>query len=400
MQSIPTFSLLATILSLSPKISGFMGISVGVGVWIPGNAPPPASTDNVEYIALQSFKSSISDDPNAILSSWSGPNICSYKGIFCSDPPEPLSSASLVVAIVDLNRANLAGTLTPDLSLLSHLSALHLNSNRFCGSIPLSLSNLEYLYELDLSNNLFSGPFPSSTLQIPNLIYLDLRFNSFSGQIPDELFQNPNLDAIFLNNNQFQGEIPDSLWSSSASAINLANNQLTGSIPASFGYSEPGLKEILLPNNRLTGCIPEGVGYVTGMQVLDLSFNSLTGHLPDSISCLDGIEVLNIAHNKLSGDLPEVVCDLRNLLNLTVSYNFFSGVSDDCTRLLFRNVGFDLAGNCIPGRDLQRPAPECDGTSAGGLSCLRVPGMRPAGCGGAGGDGMSGLPYFFRVSVP
>ncbi|KAK8935789.1 Pollen-specific leucine-rich repeat extensin-like protein 1 [Platanthera zijinensis] len=394
MQWILSF-LVASVLSLSPEISAFMGISAGVGVWINARPhSPPPTTDTVEYSALQSFKSAISDDPTGILSSWIGPDVCSYKGIFCSDSPEPVpSSPSTVVAIIDLNRANLAGTLTPFLSLLSHLSALHLNSNRFSGFVPSSLRDLQYLSELDLSNNLLSGPFPSATLEIPNLIYLDLRFNSFSGELPNELFQK-DLDAIFLNNNQFQGEIPFTLWSSPASAISLANNQLTGSIPPSFGYPVSGLKEILLLNNKLTGCIPEGVGYATGMQVLDLSFNSLAGHLPDSISCLVGIEVLNIAHNRLSGELEEVVCDLRNLVNFTVTYNFFSGVSNDCARLLFRNIGFDLAGNCIPGKDLQRPEPECGGTPAGSLSCLRVPGMRPTACGDAGGGGMRGFPYF------
>ena len=141
------------------------------------------------------------------------------------------------------------------------------------------------------------------------------------------------------------------------------------------------IKEILFLNNQLTGCIPEGVGLFTEMQVLDVSFNALMGHLPDTISCLQDIEVLNLAHNKLSGELSDVICSLRSLANLTVAYNFFSGFSQQCSRLFFRNVGFDFSLNCIPGRDMQRPQPECSVIPGGSLSCLRIPAPRPLVCG-------------------
>ncbi|PKA59018.1 Leucine-rich repeat extensin-like protein 4 [Apostasia shenzhenica] len=403
LHSFPFFFLLLSV-SL-PKASSFMGISAGVGIWINGRggragfAAPVPNAEGDEYRALQAWKAAIFDDPNGILSSWVGADVCSYERVYCSDPPEPISSASSVVAVVDLNGANLQGTLVDELSLLAHLSVLHLNSNRFSGPVPDPFRDLHYLSELDLSNNLFSGPFPTSTLLIPNLVYLDLRFNSFSGRIPDELFEK-ELDAIFLNDNKFEGEIPMGIWASAASAITLANNQLTGSIPANFGYMGSGVKEILFLNNKLTGCIPEGLGYLTGMQVLDLSFNSLTGRLPESLSCLAGIQILNVGHNKLTGELPELVCELRSLVNLTVAYNFFSGVSDDCTRLGFRNVGFNLSGNCIPGMGMQRPAPECEGGApAGSLNCLKIPGTRPMACTAAGGMTAT-LPGFFRASVP
>ncbi|KAL0410565.1 UNVERIFIED_CONTAM: hypothetical protein Slati_3646200 [Sesamum latifolium] len=142
-----------------------------------------------------------------------------------------------------------------------------------------------------------------------------------------------------------------------------------------------GIKEILFLNNQLTGCIPQGVGMWADLQVLDVSSNSLMGHLPDSLSCLSAIEVLNVAHNKLSGELPDLVCSLRRLLNLTVAANFFSGLSQDCDNLFFRNVGFDFSLNCIPGKEMQRPEPDCSAVPGGGLSCLRIPSARPFVCG-------------------
>ncbi|XP_058074126.1 leucine-rich repeat extensin-like protein 6 [Magnolia sinica] len=374
--------LLQTLSSQAALVAGGGG---GSGIWIgagagttPQNAPTPASPNfSREITALQAWKSAITDDPFGYMATWVGPDVCSYRGIFCAQPPG-MFPESLVVAAIDLNRASLQGTLVKELSLLTDLSILHLNSNRFSGTVPNTFKDLINLSELDLSNNQLSGPFPSVTLLIPRLIYLDLRYNHFSGPISPELFTK-GLDAIFLNNNLFDGQIPDNLGNSLASVITLANNKFTGELPPSLGYMGPSLKEILLLNNQLTGCIPEGVGFLTEMQVLDVSYNSLTGHLPDSISCLDEIEVLNLAHNQLSGFVPDIVCTLKSLVNLTVSFNFFSGFSQECSRLFF-HAGFDFSGNCIPGKNMQRPPPECIGVP-GSLNCMRTPSARPPMCG-------------------
>lgn len=149
-----------------------------------------------------------------------------------------------------------------------------------------------------------------------------------------------------------------------------------------------GIKEILFLNNQLTGCIPEGVGMWTDLQVLDVSSNSLMGHLPDSLSCLSDIEVLNLAHNKLSGVLPNLVCSLRSLVNLTVAENFFSGVSQDCNRMV---PGFDFSLNCIPGKEMQRPQPDCSAVPGAGLSCLRIPSAKPLVCGTMVGAGFTSV---------
>lgn len=137
------------------------------------------STLNNAYIALQSWKSTIKDDPKGILNSWVGSNVCDYKGVFCQDSS---------VTGIDLNHGGLEGILVKELSLLKDMTLLHLNSNSFTGTIPDSLKDLFALTELDLSNNQFSGPFPTIILQIPNLAYLDLRFNLFSGPIPNLVF--------------------------------------------------------------------------------------------------------------------------------------------------------------------------------------------------------------------
>lgn len=367
-------------------ISGEVAGSSGGGIWISGGItnnnpiqkPNPNPNNKNAYMALQAWKSAITEDPNGILTNWVGPNVCSYKGIFCSNSQNDPSNTPNIVGI-DLNYGNLKGTLVKDLSLLTDLSLLHLNTNRFSGPIP-SLSFLSSLSELDLSNNRFSGSFPTTVLSIPNLIYLDLRYNEFSGPIPEILFDN-KLDAIFLNNNRFSGQIPSNLGNSPASVINFANNNFSGQIPFSLGYMGPRLKEILFLNNQLSGCIPEGVGIFQDLEVLDLSSNSLMGHLPDTISCLSNIEILNLGHNELSGELPDLVCELKNLLNLTVSSNFFSGFSSECEKL--GNYKFDFSFNCVGGRDMQRPEGQCSAVPGEGLNCFRVPGgTRAVACAG------------------
>ncbi|KAG6588010.1 Leucine-rich repeat extensin-like protein 4, partial [Cucurbita argyrosperma subsp. sororia] len=375
------------------SVNGGIGVGItignggGPGVWIGGNggktpSGPPTPRLNRGYAALQAWKSAITSDPLGILSSWVGPNVCSYKGVFCAQVQDEMTSSPVdIIAGIDLNHANLAGTLVNQLSYLTEITLFHLNSNRFSGTVPDTFRQMSSLQELDLSNNLFSGPFPITTLYIPNLVYLDLRFNDFSGPIPEDIF-NKKLDAIFLNNNHFDGELPQNLGNSPASVINLANNKLSGNIPTGFGILGSSLKEILFLNNQLTGCIPEGIGLFSEMQVFDVSFNSLMGHLPDTLSCLNDIQILNFGHNRLSGVLPDLICSLKSLVNLTVSFNFFSGVSQECSHHFLGNLGFDFSGNCIPGRNMQRPPPECSMIPGGSLNCLRLPPVvKPLVCG-------------------
>ncbi|KAL1210657.1 Leucine-rich repeat extensin-like protein 6 [Cardamine amara subsp. amara] len=327
-------------------VGGGVGVGIGGGgVWIGGgvnnggnrNTVPGSASNNGAYSALQAWKLAITEDPSGVVKTWVGSDVCSYKGVFCSGQS---------ITSIDLNHANLKGTIVKDLALLSDLTILHLNSNRFSGQIPDSFKSLASLQELDLSNNRFS-----------------------------ELF-NKRLDAILLNNNQFVGELPRNLGNSPASVINLANNRFSGEIPTSFGLTGSRVREVLLLNNQLTGCIPESIGMFSEVEVFDVSYNSLMGHVPDTISCLSAIEVLNLAHNKFSGEVPDLVCSLRSLINLTISFNFFSGISSECSRISF---GFDFSGNCIPGRNSQRPQPDCSGYSGGSLSCLRIP-TQPLAC--------------------
>ncbi|KAJ1384359.1 Leucine-rich repeat [Sesbania bispinosa] len=307
----------------------------------------------ISHTALQAWKHSIIYDPNNITSNWSGIHVCNYTGIYCA--PAPDEPHIFTVAGIDLNHANITGSLPDELGLLTDLALFHINSNDFCGSLPDSFRNLHLLYELDISGNRFSGPFPEVVLHIPSLKYLDIRFNEFQGNIPSSLFD-LKLDALFINNNKFQFSLPENLGNSSVSVVVLANNDIRGGLPSRLDKMKDTLDEIIIMNSGLTGCLTPEIGFLEKVTVFDVSFNNLFGTLPESIEGMKSLEQLNVAHNNFSGRIPESVCTLPMLENFTYSYNYFNSDSPECLKLPQK----DDRENCIPDRPLQRSPEECE----------------------------------------
>ncbi|KAI4298415.1 hypothetical protein L6164_031978 [Bauhinia variegata] len=79
------------------------------------------------YVALQAWKKAIYSDPSGITDNWVGPDVCSYNGVFCA--PALDDPKVQVVAGIDLNNADIAGYLPPELGLLKDLALFHINSN-------------------------------------------------------------------------------------------------------------------------------------------------------------------------------------------------------------------------------------------------------------------------------
>ncbi|XP_019250439.1 PREDICTED: uncharacterized protein At4g06744-like [Nicotiana attenuata] len=325
---------------------------------------PPLPAPNLTFLdqrlalifpIIQNFKNTITLDPLGVTQSWTGPNICNYKGFYCDNPPYNTSAISL--ASIDFNGFQLtAPTLDGFIDQLPDLAIFHANSNNFSGIISSKITQLPYLYELDLSNNKFIGTFPMSILNIKTLTFLDIRYNFFTGIIPPQIFTQ-NLDAFFLNNNNFIQKLPDNLGSTSALYLTLANNKFIGPIPRSIGQA-PNLLEILFLNNLLTGCIPYELGLLKKAIVIDVGYNMLTGPLPCSLGCLESVEQLNFAGNLLYGQVPEVVCSLKNLVNFTLSYNYFTKVGPLCRELIKKGI-LNVEKNCIFGLPNQRSILEC-----------------------------------------
>ncbi|XWS13699.1 hypothetical protein CRYUN_Cryun36dG0060200 [Craigia yunnanensis] len=315
------------------------------------------------YIALQAWKHAMTSDPNGFTSSWYGPKVCNYTGVFCA--PAPDDPHITTVAGIDLNHANIAGCLPEELGLLTGLSLFHINSNRFSGKVPESFRKLNLLYELDIRNNQFSGEFPYVVLYLPSLKFLDIRFNQFSGTVPSQLFE-LKLDALFFNDNKFQSSLPKNFGNSPVSVIVMANSGLTGCFPSSSLVQMAGtLREIIFMNNGFTGCLKPELGALKGVTVFDISSNKLVGPLPDTIGKMKSLEQLNLANNKLSGYIPESICSLPKLKNFTYSNNFFTSEPSKCLKLPAK----DDRKNCIPYRPLQRSPMECKSFYAHPVDC-------------------------------
>ncbi|XAR57275.1 hypothetical protein NMG60_11025351 [Bertholletia excelsa] len=327
-------------------------------------SPPPIPNPRLfnAYIALQAWKHAITSDPKGFTSSWYGPNVCDYKGVYCA--PAPDDPHVITVAGIDLNHAGISGTLPEELGLLSDLALFHINSNFFCGTIPASFCKLKLLYELDVSNNLLAGKFPEVVLSLPSLKFLDIRFNHFEGNLPSSLFDK-KLDALFINDNKFQTSLPENFGNSPVSVVVLANNNLNGCLPASIGNLGGTLNEIILMNAGLRGCLPPEIGALKEVTVFDVSSNAFTGGLPETIGAMRSLEQLNVARNKLSGEIPASICTLPRLENFTYSDNYFCTEPAVCLRLPNK----DDRRNCIPGRPAQRPPAECEAFYSHPVDC-------------------------------
>lgn len=336
------------------------------------------------FPAIQHFKQSITKDPLNITGSWTGNDVCHYKGFFCGHPPD--NNTATTVSSIDFNGFDLsAPSLDHFIDQFKDIAIFHANSNKFGGNIKDSLEKLPYLYELDISNNDLSGTFPMSILGMQDLSFLDIRFNKFEGQIPHDIF-NRKVDSLFINNNNFAQQIPENIGSTPAIYLSFANNKFTGPIPRSIGNASETLEEVLFLNNQLSGCIPYEIGNLHKARLLDASCNKLTGPLPCSLGCLKSAEIINFSSNELYGVVPEVLCEVPSLVNLTLSHNFFTKLGPKCRQLMDKNV-LDMKGNCVPGLPHQRPEKECNDFSMTPRSCPNPSSYTLIPCGGGGGGG-------------
>ncbi|RLM70171.1 hypothetical protein C2845_PM17G14380 [Panicum miliaceum] len=321
------------------------------------------------YIALQAWRRAFYSDPKGYTSNWVGNEVCKYNGVVCV---EALDDPKVtVVAGIDLNGADIAGYLPPELGLLTDLAFFHINSNRFCGIIPKSMSRLSLLHEFDVSNNRFVGPFPFVCLEMSSLKYLDLRFNDFEGELPPGLFDK-DLDAIFVNTNRFVGHIPENLGNSTASVVVVANNGLTGCIPKSIGRMVRTLDEIIFLNNKLDGCLPLEMGLLQNTTVIDVSGNALVGTLPEQLSNITKLEQLDCSRNVFTGIVHESICELPALVNFSFAFNFFNSEAAPCMPSEKALVNLDDRDNCLGAlRPAQKTTLQCAPVLARPVDCSK-----------------------------
>ncbi|MCO5549064.1 hypothetical protein L7F22_002530 [Adiantum nelumboides] len=228
---------------------------------------------------LLRFKSLILVDPLGILNNWNSfdADPCRWNGVGCDNASVP------AVVTLSLPRAQLQGSLAPDLGGLVHLRHLNLHHNHFSGVIPNDIFNASQLQSLFLFSNNLSGPLPSPLSRLSALQSLDVSHNALSGTIPAfDLANCTRLFSLSLSHNSFSGAAPGPIGASllSLRRLDLSYNSLTGTIPESFGELSSLVDSLDLSHNQFSGAIPTSLASLPTNVTMDFSFNNLSGPIP------------------------------------------------------------------------------------------------------------------------
>ncbi|CAH8260856.1 unnamed protein product [Arabidopsis lyrata] len=258
--------------------------------------------------ALQSIRDSLTDMPgSAFFSSWdfTVPDPCSsFSGLTCS-------SLGRVTGLT--LGPNLSGSLSPSISILTHLNQLILYPGSVTGPLPPRFDSLPLLRVISLTRNRLTGPIPVSFSSLSNLHTLDLSYNQLSGSLPPFLTTLPRLKVLVLASNHFSNNLKP--VSSPLFHLDLKMNQISGQLPPAFPIT--------------------------------LRHNSISGELPPA---LVGAEALFLNNNRLTGDIPEEY--VKSLVNgttkqLFLQHNYFTRFPWNSGLQLPDSVSLCLSYNCM-----------------------------------------------------
>ncbi|XP_022717735.1 receptor like protein 30-like [Durio zibethinus] len=306
--------------------------------------------------ALLQFKQSlqpVDQSVNSSLSPWDKRDCCEWMGVGCS-------KLTGYVERIELHGYHwlVAGTISPSLLKLQHLSYIDLGYNDFNGSlIPEFIGSLKNLTYLDLSFANFRRPILSQrgNLSMLEILFLggdvfSLRYSThffhhksekvFSVGDLDPLSHLSSLKNLYLG---FTDLTKASDWSQSSlislinsstfvTTLHLAGNNLTSSAtyPWLFSVSRK-LKVLDRSMNQLKGPIPESnFGNMVSLKDLYLSDNQLESGINGSvlyeIAKLSSLRALDLGYNHLNGTISESIGQLSKLLLLRLAWNSFDNV--------------------------------------------------------------------------
>ncbi|MCD7447029.1 hypothetical protein HAX54_021662 [Datura stramonium] len=291
--------------------------------------------ESTDQLALQDFKSRITEDPLHVMASWNHSfHYCNWTGVTCSP-------SYVRVTILDLSSRKLSwhhtaihwqsqlpngGKIPTNLSYCKEIRVLVLRANGLVGKIVDQLSSLSKLNFLRPKRNSLTGGIPNWIGNFSSLRYLDISSNSLQGPIPQDLGRLMSLESTA------SPDLSVSLANASRRrVIDFSQNKLIGDVPTSLGK----LKSLIRLNfevNRLGRGSHEGLKFLdfltncTNLIVLSFAANYFNGELPYSITNLSTVvEILSLGDNRIHGTLPAGVGSLINLTQLGMERNCLNG---------------------------------------------------------------------------
>ncbi|XP_014523175.1 receptor-like protein 12 [Vigna radiata var. radiata] len=338
-----------------------------------------------EREALLLFKAAIVDR-YAMLSSWTTPDCCRWKGIRCSKLTAHVLSLHLPGQYHEDFGPYMSGKIHKSLMELPQLMYLNLSSNSFRGShIPRFIASLINLRYLDLSSCDFSGQIPTQISSLSHLKYLNLARNYYlEGSIPPQLGNLSRLQYLDLRGNSLEGYIPLQLGNLSNlhnlylggynNALRIVSDKWLSNLISlthlsfqsisNFNTSPTWLRMIAkLPKLRelsLIGCglsdhfllslNPSNFNFSTSLSVLRLSENSF---IQPMIFQWVSNTTSNLVELDLHGNLLKVSGSIPNrfgsamisLKHLDLSYNDFKSENMKSIMNICTLRSLDMSGN-------------------------------------------------------
>ncbi|CAN8287500.1 unnamed protein product, partial [Cochlearia groenlandica] len=327
---------------------------------------------STERDALLTFRQSLTD-LSGRLSSWSGPDCCSWAGVDCDVRTShvikiDLRNPNQTVYSDEYKRSSLRGKIHPSLTRLKFLTYLDLSSNDFNGSrIPEFIGQISTLRYLNLSSSSFSGEIPQILGNLSKLESLDLYAESSSGFAlsTSNLAWLSGLSSslTYLNMGYVNLSGVGETWLQGFSILsklkelhldNCEIKNLPLSLPSSSNFK---LLEVLdLSDNSLSSPIPDWLFGLTSLRKLFLRWGFLQGSIPSGFKSLKLLETLDLSNNLgLQGEIPSVLGDLPRLKYLDLSANELTGQIHGFLDAFSRNKGnnsmvyLDLSSNSLSG---------------------------------------------------